>query len=345
MFNCCLGKSVVTASNNNLLQDPHYAPNRRANNTSPRSQPTSNASSSAIANIFAYASRSKPDTRSLPSGQNATMAKNAIDYVAAISTVTAYRAKDLYTNTHRDGTGRLVDSTLSAQGSVLKGRLKAYRDLANVRHNIQLAKQDTKGEPLSEAQQKAQLAKHVLAALHETAEKHNADQMPANCYEKALLSFEFMAKRHGNPQLDVVGLTPSLPRTATHASTGERIFLPRGPDHTVMIIGRSPESDVTAPKTWGPNAIICDASNNEFYYAKDLDLRFAQTVTGSADGPLIFESVISLPEDGDYDPNPSVLHDIPADQAASADLAWAAFRQADTGTGADDQSDNEALFF
>ena len=336
-----------TASKNNLFQDAPDVSDRRARNTSQNKKPTSNVFSFETNNIFASTSVSLQGSgvKSLPSVLNANMAKNALDYVAKVSTVTAHRAQDLYKSVHRDEEGKLVDMTLSEQGRVLKERLETFRGLADRRHDVQLDVQTRKKRLLSEAQQKAQLAKHVLAAFHETASRRTANQMPTNCYEKALLSFEVIAKRQENPQLDVVGLTPSLPRTATDARTGEKVFLPRGPDHTVLIIGRASGSDVTASNTWGPDAIICDASNNEFYPVKEINSRFAQSVTGSADGPLIFESVISLSKNSNYDPNPDILHDIPEDQAATTGPMWVAFSAGSADTGRDDESDNEALFF
>jgi hypothetical protein len=346
MFNCCFRPGTASHTNANLLQDPQTLTNQRAGPVRLGGPSTPKASSSSISAVFSEVKIPDPLQQS-PAKSRLSLARDAIDFVATVSTCGAFHASELYKSYSRDDAGRLVDPVFSEQGRTLDARIRSYRNLADRRHDDQLDLERAQGRPLSETQSNAQLARHMLAVIHEMSHDHAPDQLPTNCYEKALLAFEFAARASGNPQLDVVGLKPGLPRTAIQPGTDEKVYLPRGPDHTILVIGRSPDSDLAHPATWNQDAIVCDPSKRQAYSVSDLGTQFSKYVSGAANCALLFERVISHAAEQAYDPDPGVVHSTSADlnsvepgEMVELDLA----RPFASMTEASD-SDDEPLFF
>jgi hypothetical protein len=71
-----------------------------------------------------------------------------------------------------------------------------------------------------------------------------------NCEEQACLAFVYLRKQLKAAPLDLM------------------LYLPPG-DHVFVVIGRAKGTDAKDYRTWGPNAVVCDPWDNNYYEAKN----------------------------------------------------------------------------
>jgi hypothetical protein len=251
----------------------------------------------------------------VPQGfKNVQLANQAIEYVQNISRVSTTRPSHLFSQIVRDDTGRLdwgnsqsIRSTLKPDAMQHMIVLREFRDEAGKAARLHIESEQAKGARLTHHEQFAMWLRHGNAVLLEKAKNMGADQLVANCSEKAMLAFDMLANQEDNPHLDVVALVNTKEVTAFAAITGVPTHLAQGPDHALLIIGRDPRSDIADPGTWGDDTVICDPWAQRTYavsaYKEEMEL-----LSSTTNGQTHCEAHISWPANTPYTSDPTVIY-------------------------------------
>ncbi|QRN04812.1 hypothetical protein GH742_13605 [Legionella sp. MW5194] len=87
------------------------------------------------------------------------------------------------------------------------------------------------------------LSIHIFYKVTELCKKFSL----GNCFELSLLSLEYLVMNEPDVRAEVFTLS--------------------GGDHTFLVVGRNPASQIHSPETWGKNAFFCDPWANKVYPA------------------------------------------------------------------------------
>jgi len=247
--------------------------------------------------------------------RNLFSAREAITEVKSLTTASLNRPSTCFTHLERDQAGKITSATIKSEMEAPVAQFKKTRNMARVAQSLQTHALESDGVNMTDLRKNALKMKSMVKLLHENAQAAAPSQVVANCGENAYLAFDLMAKKEDNPTLEIVRLASNgEPITAYEADTNNPIFLENGPDHVFVLIGRDTEdSEITDPRTWNSDAVICDAWAQRSYPASDIrqELGILSGVTGVSNDdtvPIQTELIMAQEAETNYDPHPQVLH-------------------------------------
>jgi hypothetical protein len=256
-----------------------------------------------------------PTAVAVPQGfKNVQLANEAIEYVQNLSKVSSTRPSHMYSQIVRDGMGKVIKQDQDGKQTIRKPIADQHSRMLNEFRagvlKVSRAHADdaqTKGANLTKHERFVMLLRRANAGLLENAKSMGADQLVANCSERAMMAFDLLANKNDNPQLDVVGLTQGEGVKAFAAFTGEPHHLARGPDHVFLLIGRNPESDIADSDTWGDDTVICDAWAKRTYAVSAFKEEMA-LLSSTTNGQTRCDPLISWPANTPYNSDPTVIY-------------------------------------
>ncbi|SCZ72336.1 hypothetical protein SAMN04488118_11436 [Epibacterium ulvae] len=133
------------------------------------------------------------------------------------------------------------------------------------------------------------LSDYYKSSMKNDFSNNQTPWVAGNCDEMGKIAFAKINQNHPdlNPELiklndlDSAGILMKIP-TLRNSITDQPYSLTDGPDHTMVVIGRNPDSDITNPHTWNPDAVIVDAWADRTYPVTSIEeeMQLLENVSG-----------------------------------------------------------------
>lgn len=179
-------------------------------------------------------------------------------------------------------------------------------DAERVAASVKFEMEDSQDVEVSDQSYQTILTKAKARAYDDTANYRSAETVPSNCVDKVSIAFDFLAQKEDNLHLDNVRLVTtgdvSFGQNVA-AITQEPAWLPSGPDHYLLVIGRDPATDATDSKTWNDTTVVCDPWAGRSYAASVFEeemVVLSSTTGGATRTELLHSHAANTP----YNPSP-----------------------------------------
>jgi len=133
------------------------------------------------------------------------------------------------------------------------------------------------------------LSEYYKSSMRNDFSNNQKPWVAGNCDEMGKIAFAKINQNHPdlNPELiklndlDSAGILMQIP-TLRNSITDQPYSLSDGPDHTMVVIGRNPDTDITNPHTWNPDAVIVDAWAGRTYPVTSIEeeMQLLENVSG-----------------------------------------------------------------